>query len=290
MNFVPESQTPSDESEPINTVCINVLRNCFTKLYNNNERLRTSVHNEPVFNNFLSEWILAHNTLAKLQATKKKLFTCKCDKNDFVIADLHTSSNTPRSVEFYVYAFKEFSHQIWTLLATFPYHYLLGEKFKGKDEGYLELMRVVLGEQVDMYRTYFLWWEDVMDTAPVTFAPAALQYPDSSASLKEAIVDFPQLPPLLVQVLRYNVDQYLNTQSPIMYEVVIKNHQGFVFLTTTHTLPLAMLRMQSRFILLTNMPTRRLVPPHKASSSNLKTAPRHHIRLAHGRQRDSGMD
>lgn len=118
MNFVPESQTPSDESEPINTVCINVLRNCFTKLYNNNERLRTSVHNEPVFNNFLSEWILAHNTLAKLQATKKKLFTCKCDKNDFVIADLHTSSNTPRSVEFYVYAFKEFSHQIWTLLAT----------------------------------------------------------------------------------------------------------------------------------------------------------------------------
>lgn len=96
-------------------------------------------------------------------------------------------------------------------------------------------MRVVLGEQVDMYRTYFLWWEDVMDTAPVTFAPAALQYPDSSASLKEAIVDFPQLPPLLVQVLRYNVDQYLNTQSPIMYEVVIKNHQGFVFLTVGMT-------------------------------------------------------
>ena len=240
MAFFPDGKWQS--KEPRKVVCIDVLRNCLKKLFKNEERLRLSVYEEPEFASLMSTWVFSHNTRGQLLATKRKLLTCRCDKKENTIFDLHTHK-APQSPQFYEAAFVEFSHFIWTLLSLYLRQYsptkaekvLNSPPGKFKDEGYAGLWKAVMAEQTDMYRTCFLWWEDVLDAAPVTFAAVALQYPDAGNAIREAIVEFPKLPPILMMLFEANDAQYLSADCPVMQRIVVKSQEDVLFLLTRTT-------------------------------------------------------
>ncbi|TFK95519.1 hypothetical protein BDV98DRAFT_378868 [Pterulicium gracile] len=166
---------------------------------------------------------------------KKERFACRCDRTHPVINQLHFP-HTPRGkCTTQEKTFLGFSTIVFTLMGTFLRQFdthrankLLAHpwfqtrlidgsprlRFKFKDAVYVGLLKPITKDQVSLFRTCILWFQDTKGPASMSFASTVTRYPNARLAFDKIVLEFPEITQELLKLLMEGVHVYLCNTGP----------------------------------------------------------------------------
>lgn len=231
----PEEILASQIVRSFTNVCIEVLHNALNKLWQDPSTPNKILKHHRRFSADLARWLFSHDTREKLVAMKKERFACRCDRTHPVINQLHFP-HTPRGkCTTQEKTFLGFSTIVFTLMGTFLRQFdthrankLLAHpwfqtrlidgsprlRFKFKDAVYVGLLKPITKDQVSLFRTCILWFQDTKGPASMSFASTVTRYPNARLAFDKIVLEFPEITQELLKLLMEGVHVYLCNTGP----------------------------------------------------------------------------